>query len=190
MNLAAIAAENKILVIGDSLSAGYGVSNEQNWVSLLQRRLTENGYPHRVINASVSGDTTAQGLAKLPAALDRHQPSIVVIELGGNDGLRALAVDMIRHNLAQMIQLATKHEAKVLLVGTKIPPNYGPVYVSAFEAIYDELAKKFQLRLVPFLMQGVATDPALMQEDGIHPNAVGQRQMLENVWPEILGLLN
>ncbi len=185
MSFAAIAAENRILVIGDSLSAGYGVSNEQNWVSLLQRRLAENGYPHRVINASVSGDTTAQGLAKLPAALNRHQPSLVVIELGGNDGLRALSVGMIRRNLAKMMQLSLDHNAKVLLVGTRIPPNYGPVYVSAFESIYKELAVEFQSGLVPFLMNGVATDPALMQDDGIHPNAFGHKKMLDTLWPEL-----
>lgn len=183
------AASPKILVVGDSLSSGYGVANEQNWVSLLQRKLLEHGYSHSVINASVSGDTTAQGLGKLPAVLRRHQPHIVIIELGGNDGLRALPVDMVHQNLAQMIQLSLNNDAKVLLVGTKLPPNYGPVYVSAFESIYTTLAQAYDIVLVPFLLQDVATDGELMQEDGIHPNAAGHRAMLETVWPQLRNLL-
>lgn len=178
-----------ILVVGDSLSAGYGIANEQTWVSLLEHRLQQNGYPHKVINASVSGDTTAQGLVKLPAALRRHQPEIVIIELGGNDGLRALDTDMIRQNLAQMIQLGLDAGAKVLLAGTKLPPNYGPAYVSAFEHIYSNLAQEYQLALVPFLMEGVAANGALMQEDGIHPNAKGHQKMLDTVWAQLEKLL-
>jgi len=183
------AAPGKIVVVGDSLSAGYGVNNEQGWVSLLQRRLSENGYDFDVINASVSGDTTAQGLSKFPAVLQRHRPAIVIIELGGNDGLRALAVDMIRQNLSQMIQLSQAKKTKVLLVGTRLPPNYGPVYTSSFEAIYAELAKKHQIELVPFLMQDVATQNDLMQDDGIHPNAAGHRIMLNNLWPQLEKLI-
>jgi len=184
------AAPGTVLVVGDSLSAGYGVSNEQSWVSLLQNRLSEHGYKYTVVNASVSGDTTSQGLTKLPAALEHHQPTVVIIELGGNDGLRALAVDMIRQNLAQMIQLSQARNAKVLLVGTRLPPNYGPVYVSAFEHIYGELARQYQVALAPFLMQGVATDSRLMQEDGIHPNPAGHRRMLDTLWPQLEGLLD
>jgi acyl-CoA thioesterase I len=187
---AAAASQPVLLIVGDSLSAGYGLASHENWPSLLQRRLSESGYPHRVINASISGDTTSGGLARLPRALERHAPEIVLIGLGGNDGLRAIPIPEFRRNLARMIQLSGSAGAKVLLAGVHIPPNYGPGYTQAFHAVFHELAREHQTALVPFILEGIALDPKLMQDDGIHPTASAQPIILENLWPALEPMLD
>jgi acyl-CoA thioesterase I len=186
---AAWGAEGAVLVVGDSLSSGFGLSIEESWVSMLAHRLTEQGYEREVVNASISGDTTAGGLSRLPQLLRTHAPSIVVLELGGNDGLRGLPVATLRGNLEQMLRLAADSGARVLLTGIKLPPNYGPAYTRAFERVYTELAEAYEVPLVSFLMEGVALDAALMQRDGIHPNAEGQVVMFENVWTVLKEML-
>ncbi len=179
-----------ILVFGDSISAGYGLARvEQGWVELLRTRLKSEGYGYQVVNASVSGETTAGGLARLPRALELHHPQIVILELGGNDGLRALPVAQMRSNFAQMIGLSMAAGAKVLVLGMRIPPNYGPQYTSQFEAVYGDLARADKLPLVPFLMDHIALQPNLMQADDIHPNVDGQAVLLENVWPVLRRML-
>ncbi len=175
-----------ILVFGDSISAGYGLADaEQGWVGLLRAKLKQLGYGERVINASVSGETTAGGVARLPRALSLHHPRIVVLELGGNDGLRALGVDQMRANLSAMIDLSTAAGARVLLLGMRIPPNYGPEYTERFRSVFAEVARTKRVRLVPFLLAGIALDPGLMQADGVHPNELGQPKLLGNVWPQL-----
>jgi len=178
-----------ILVVGDSLSAGYGIQLRDGWVTLLQQRLTKQGYPHAVVNASISGDTTAGGRARLPAALKRHRPAIVILELGGNDGLRGLSLHETRANLDAMIKAAQSAGAQVLLVGIHLPPNYGPEYTGKFHAIYHDLARTQRAALAPFLLEGIALTPALMQPDGIHPRAAAQPRLLDNVWPYLEPLL-
>jgi len=178
-----------ILVVGDSLSAGYGIEIRNGWVTLLQQRLVKKGYPHAVVNASISGDTTAGGRARLPAALNRHRPQIVILELGGNDGLRGLSLRETRANLNAMIKAAQSAGAQVLLVGIHLPPNYGPEFTRQFHAIYSELARAHDTALVPFLLEGVALAPGLMQPDGIHPRASAQPRLLDNVWPHLEPLL-
>src|SRR4030042_493718 len=178
-----------ILVVGDSLSAGYGIEMRNGWVTLLQQRLIKKGYPHAVVNASISGDTTAGGRARLPAALDRHRPRIVILELGGNDGLRGLSLRETRANLDALIQAAPSAGAQVLLVGIHLPPNYGPEFTRQFHAIYSELARAHDTALVPFLLEGVALAPGLMHPDGIHPRAAAQPRLLDNVWPHLEPLL-
>lgn len=184
------ASEPTILVVGDSLSAGYGIELSQGWVNLLQKRVQEAGFPHRVVNASISGDTTRGGLARLPRALEHHDPAIVILELGGNDGLRALPLPEIEANLAAIIELSRQADAQVILVEMRIPPNYGPLYTEKFQALFGELAARYDLPLVPFLLTGIADDPALMQGDGIHPRAEAQFRILGNVWPVLEPLLN
>ena len=189
-NGAAPAETPVILVFGDSISAGYGLARvEQGWVALLQTRLKDQGYGYQVVNASVSGETTAGGLARLPRALTLHQPNIVILELGGNDGLRALPIAQMRANLARMVDLATAAGAKVLLLGMRMPPNYGPDYTEQFSACYSDLARDKKLPLVPFLLNDIALVPDLMQADGIHPNELGQPRLLDNVWPALQPLL-
>jgi acyl-CoA thioesterase I len=179
-----------ILVFGDSISAGYGLARvELGWVELLKTRLKSEGYGYQVVNASVSGETTAGGLARLPRALELHHPKIVILELGGNDGLRALPVPQMRDNFAQMVELSAHAGAKVLLLGMRIPPNYGPQYTSQFEAVYGDLASADRLPLVPFLMDHIALQPDLMQGDDIHPNVKGQPILLDNVWPVLKPML-
>ena len=178
-----------ILVFGDSISAGYGLPLEQGWVELLKTRLKSQGYGYQVVNASVSGETTAGGLARLPRALDLHHPSIVILELGGNDGLRALPIAQMRANLSQMVKLSTSAGAKVLLLGMRMPPNYGPEYTKQFAMVFSDLASEKKVPLVPFLLTGIALSPALLQADDIHPNAQGQPILLENVWPTLKPLL-
>ena len=180
-----------ILVFGDSISAGYGLTRvEQGWVALLQTRLKAQDYGYQVVNASVSGETTAGGLARLPRALMLHQPKIVILELGGNDGLRGLPIAQMRGNLVRMIDLATAGGAKVLLLGIRMPPNYGPEYTEQFRSCYRGLARDKKLPLVPFLLNDVAQFPDLMQADGIHPNELGQPKLLANVWPSLKPLLS
>ncbi len=178
-----------ILVVGDSLSAGYGIELRDSWVALLQQRLTRQGYPHKVVNASISGDTTAGGRARLPDALKRQRPQIVILELGGNDGLRGLPLRETRANLDAMIKAAQAAGARVLLVGIHLPPNYGPDYAGKFHAIYHDLARAHNTALLPFLLDGVALTPGLMQTDGIHPRAAAQPRLLGNVWPALEPLL-
>jgi len=184
-----MAAQPVVLIVGDSLSAGYGLAIHENWPSLLQDRLAASGYPHRVVNASISGDTTSGGLARLPGALERNSPSVVLIGLGGNDGLRAISIPEIRRNLSRMIQLSEATGAEVLLAGVHIPPNYGPVYTQAFHNIYHELAEEYAAGLIPFILEGVALNSELMQEDGIHPTAAAQPVIIDNVWPALEPLL-
>lgn len=178
-----------ILVLGDSVSAGYGIKSSEGWVTLLSQKLQREGYGYRVVNASVTGETTTGGLTRLPRALQIHRPEIVILELGGNDGLRGLPLTATRGNLDRMIGLSQRAGARVLLVGMKIPPNYGPRYTLGFERIFSDLAKQHSLPLVPFLMDRVALTPGLMQEDGIHPKAAGQPLMLGNVWPQLAPML-
>jgi acyl-CoA thioesterase-1 len=178
-----------ILVIGDSISAGYGIQRNQGWVALLEARAAALQPPHRVVNASISGDTTGGALARLPRTLEIHKPDVVVIELGGNDALRGYPVDRIESNLDAMTTLAKDAGAAVVVVGMEIPPNYGARYTQAFHAIYADVAKRNGTALVPFLLDGVATDDALMQADGIHPTAAAQARLLDNVWPALKALL-
>ncbi|HWX80061.1 MAG TPA: arylesterase [Steroidobacteraceae bacterium] len=179
-----------ILVFGDSISAGYGLAHvEQGWVELLKTRLKAQGYGYQVVNASVSGETTAGGLARLPRALELHQPKIVVIELGGNDGLRALPIPQMRANLGRMIELAAAAGAKILLLGMRMPPNYGLEYTEQFQASFIDIAREKKIPLVPFLLNDIALSSKLLQDDDIHPNALGQPKLLENVWPQLTPLL-
>lgn len=179
-----------ILVLGDSLSAGYGVTLESAWVSRLEARLRERGYPHRVINAGISGDTTRGGLSRLPTALDRHRPEVVVIALGGNDGLRGLSLQAMRDNLAEMVRLARDRGAKPVLIGVRLPSNYGPAYRDRFREVFRDLAEQLEVPLVPKIMADVAEDPTLMLDDGIHPNAAGHARILDNIWPVVEPLLD
>ncbi len=178
-----------ILVLGDSLSAGYGLQVEQGWVSLLQRRLKERGFPHQVINASISGDTTDGGLSRLPAALERHRPALVILELGANDGLRGQPPMAMANNLGRMIELSRQAGARVLLAEMRIPPNYGPLYTQKFQTTFGEVAKRYDIPLIPFLLEGVAGNPTLIQDDGLHPRAEAQPRVLANVWPTLEPLL-
>ena len=181
-----------ILVLGDSLSAEYGLARGTGWVALLEKRLADEKVAASVVNASVSGDTTSGGRARLPALLNKHKPAVVVIELGGNDALRGLPMKNTQDNLAAMVQAAQKAGAKVLLVGMQVPPNYGSDYARRFAAAFGEVARQHQTALVPFLLEGVANGPdatALFQPDRIHPRAEAHPQMLANVWPELKKLL-
>ena len=178
-----------ILVLGDSLSAAYGLAVDKGWVNLLQQRITQSDYPHLVVNASVSGDTTASGLTRIRPALKKHQPDVVIVELGGNDGLRAQPVPMIKNNLEKIIEESRSTGANVIIAGMRLPPNYGPTYVNQFEEIYPALAQQYESVLIPFFMAGVATRTELMQPDGVHPTAAAQQVLLDNVWPYLEPLL-
>jgi acyl-CoA thioesterase I len=178
-----------VLVFGDSLSAAYRMNEAEGWVALLQERLNEHGKNIRVVNGSVSGETTAGGLARLPALLRSSNPDVVILELGGNDGLRGLPVPAMRSNLREMILMSRAAGAQVLLAGIQIPPNYGPRYTVPFYAQYRELADEFDLPLIPFLLDGIAEDSRLMQEDGIHPTAEAQPMIVDIVWPLLWPML-
>lgn len=178
----AAVANCTLLVYGDSLSTAYGMEEEQGWVALLAARLAAEDYPCRVVNASVSGETTTGGLSRLPTVLDAWQPQLVILALGGNDGLRGLPLAHIRAALQAMIRRVRETGAELLLVGIRIPPNYSPRYTEPFFRQYQELAEEYALPLVPFLLAGVALEPGLMQADGIHPQAAAQPRILENVW--------
>jgi acyl-CoA thioesterase-1 len=183
-------ARGTIVVVGDSLSSGYGLpSIAQSWVAMLEARLAAEGYGYDVVNASIPGDTSSGGLARLPRLLEKYRPAIVIIELGGNDGLRGQPVDSLRANLVKMIEAVQKRGAQAVLAGIRIPPNYGPSYTEALAAVYGELADRYSIPLVRFLMDKVALHEKLMQADGIHPNEAGQRVMLDNVWKVLMGLL-
>tara|TARA_Y100001934_G_scaffold1799_1_gene2817 strand:+ start:3890 stop:4498 length:609 start_codon:yes stop_codon:yes gene_type:complete len=179
-----------VLVFGDSISAGYGMEQEQSWVSLLQQRIDTNELGFRVVNASVSGETTGGGVTRLPKTLELHDPALVVLELGGNDGLRGYPINKIRDNLRQMTRDALEHGATVLLIGMVLPPNYGRRYVSAFEASFHEVASEADVKLLPYLLDGVTTDRELIQRDGIHPTSEAQVLLLEDVWPVIRPMLD
>ncbi len=178
-----------ILVLGDSLSAGYGISRDESWTRLLQQRLSDSGLPYRVVNASISGDTTRGGLARLPRALNIHQPALVVIELGGNDGLRAIPPEEIRRNLGEMVRLSRERGAEVLLTGIVIPPNYGPDYTRKFREAFQQVSDEMDVPLTPFVLDDVALKPGMMQDDGIHPTAAAQPVILDTLWPWIEPLL-
>ena len=182
-------AGQTIVVVGDSLSSGYGLTADQSWVAMLRERLDAEAYGYEVVNASIAGDTSAGGLARLPRLLTEHSPAVVVIEIGGNDGLRGQPVETLRANVAKMIELSQQHGARVLLAGIQIPPNYGPAYTRELASVYRELATQYGVTLVDFLLDGVALHPELMQHDGIHPNAAGQKVVLENVWRILPGVL-
>jgi acyl-CoA thioesterase I len=177
-------------VFGDSLSAGYGLRSDQGWVPLLQKRLLAQGYGTPVINASVSGETSGGGLERLPRALQLHKPAIVILELGANDGLRGLPVPEMHANLEKMITLSQAAGARVLLVGIRMPPNYGPRYTSDFSQMFTDIAQHEHLAFVPFLLESVALNPDLMQADGMHPSARGAPLMLDTVWPRLVPLLH
>ena len=174
-----------VLVFGDSLSAGYGIDVDQSWTSLLQRRLDSEGYEYRVVNASISGETTAGGAARIDAALKSFDPALIILELGGNDGLRGFPPQRIKENLGKIITRSKASGAAVVLLGIRIPSNYGPRYRTAFDDAFRETAVELEVPWIEFFMEGVALDAALMQEDGIHPNAAAQPILLDNAWPVI-----
>jgi len=182
-------ASNTILVLGDSISAEYGLARDTGWVALLQQRLQSQNNSARLINVSISGETTSGGRARLPALLQQHRPSVVIIELGGNDGLRGLPVSTVQANLRAMILAARNAKSKVLLVGMRIPPNYGRTYTEQFSGMYGKLAKETGAELVPFLLEGFGDNSDMFQPDRIHPVAAAQPLMLDNVWPHLLRLL-
>lgn len=177
------------LVVGDSISAAFGLETSQGWVHLLQQRLNDGEHDYRVVNASISGDTSAGGLARLPALLSEHEPDIVIIELGGNDGLRGQPPAQLKRNLAAMAEQAQQAGAKVLLLGMRMPPNLGQRYTSAFADAFDSLAMEQDLPYVPFLLEGVGGVQGMMQADRVHPTAQAQELMLDNVWPVLEPLL-
>jgi acyl-CoA thioesterase-1 len=185
---AARGAVQTIVVVGDSLSSGYGIAAGQSWVAMLEDRLQAEGYGYQVVNASIAGDTSAGGLARLPRLLAQHDPKLVVIELGGNDGLRGAPVVTLRDNLTKMIELSRESGAGVVLAGIQIPPNYGTTYTQALASVYPELAARFDAALIDFILADVALNRELMQPDGIHPNAAGQKVVFANVW-RVLGPL-
>ncbi|AVJ21894.1 arylesterase [Pseudomonas sp. MF6751] len=189
MCMAQNAAAGTVLIVGDSISAGFGLDTRKGWVALLEQRLKQEGFDDKVVNASISGDTSAGGLARLPAALATHKPDVVVIELGGNDGLRGQPPAQLQQNLASMIQQSRDSGAKVLLLGMQIPPNYGKRYVEAFAKVFGDVAQKEKVPFVPFFLEGVGGHPELMQADGLHPAVGAQDKLLENVWPTLKPLL-
>ncbi len=175
--------------MGDSLSAAYGIPVEQGWVALLQQRLDAGDYPYRLVNASISGDTTANARARLPRTIAEQSPAVVMLALGGNDGLRGLSLKAMKANLAAMINSAQNAGARVLLIGVQLPPNYGLRYTEGFQAVYRELAREFNLTLLPSIVDGIGTEQALMQADGIHPNAAAQPLISDRVWKALFPLL-
>ncbi len=185
----AAAREPVILVWGDSLSAAYGIPRESGWVQLLQQRLREQGYPHRVVNGSVAGETTAGGLARLPAALKAHRPALVLVELGGNDGLRGLPLKELRANLARLVQQSRAAGARVLVFEMRMPPNYGAAYTAGFRRAFGEVARAQGATVVPFFLEAIAADPGQFLEDGIHPSHAAQPRLLDAVWPVLHSVL-
>lgn len=183
------ATAESIVVLGDSLSAGYGIDVKQGWVNLLQQKFNQQHIDYVISNESISGDTSAGGLARIDQALARHKPAIVILELGANDGLRGLTPQVMKSNLTEMIQRSRKGGAKVLLLGMKIPPNYGKRYIEMFYNVYPQLAAELDVPLVPFLLEDVALNAELMQADGLHPNELGQPPIVEKVWPYLQPLL-
>ncbi|HHM06488.1 MAG TPA: arylesterase [Gammaproteobacteria bacterium] len=184
------AAPEKILIVGDSLSAAYGLSQKEGWPALLAQRLAAEKRPYVVVNASISGETSHGGRRRIDALLARHRPAVVIIELGANDGLRGLPLSALADNLAHMIERSQAAGARVLLVGMLLPPNYGPRYTQAFQRIYRDLAARYGTALTPFLLDGLGTGFTWFQRDGLHPTAAAQPMLLDNVWRELKGLLN
>lgn len=182
------AQERTILVYGDSLSAAYGIGQEAGWVSLLRQRLAERGYGHRVVNASISGETTRGGLGRLPATLEAHAPNLVIIELGGNDGLQGHPIPAMQEDLTAMAGLAQASGAAVIIVGMQLPPNYGERYTGAFKGAFPAVASAIEATLVPFLLEGIDLE-TMLQEDGVHPTAEAQPLLLDNVWRALQPLL-
>lgn len=187
---ASLAAAPNILVLGDSLSAAYGIPQSEGWVALLAQRLENEGYPHRVVNKSISGETTAGGLVRLPAALEDHRPALTLIELGANDGLRAQSLDMMRQRLRRMVQLAQAAGSRVLLFEMRIPSNFGPRYTEGFHGSFARVAESTGAALVPFFLAEIALEEQWFQEDGIHPTAAAQPRLLEAVWPHVAAALS
>ncbi|MFM8465606.1 MAG: arylesterase [Burkholderiaceae bacterium] len=186
---AAYSASKNLLVLGDSISAEYGLPRDSGWVNLLQKRLADDKLGFNVVNASISGETTAGGLTRLPALLQQHKPTVLIIELGGNDGLRGLSLAATQANLREMIKSADRIGARVLLLGMRVPPNYGPDYSKRFAAMYQGLARERNVKLVPFLFAGLEDTERFFQQDRIHPNQRAQPVMLDNVWPGLRALL-
>ena len=189
VGLAQAHAAPTVLVLGDSISAGLGLATGEGWVALLAKRLAHDGYPQRVVNASISGDTTAGGRARLPALLREHRPSVVIIELGGNDALRGGNLDATRANLDAIVTAVQAARAKPLVLGMQVPPNYGPAYAGAFQKTFTDVAKARKAALVPRLFQGFGEDLSQFQADRIHPSAAAQPRILDNVWPALRPLL-
>ena len=185
---AARGQEHVIVAFGDSLTAGYGVAPEEAWPALVEARLKREGYPYRVVNAGVSGDTTAAGVRRVDWAL-RSRPEVAVVALGANDGLRGLSTDRMRANLVTIVERFRTAGARVLVAGMEMPPNYGATYARAFRGVFPEVARQTGAPLMPFLLDGVATDPRLNQSDGIHPNPAGHRAIADRVWPHLVALL-
>lgn len=184
-----LAAKPVILIYGDSLSAGYGLAQQQGWVTLLEKRINAEHYPYTVMNASISGETTSGGLSRFASTLAKTKAKIVVLELGANDGLRGLPIKNMADNLKAMIEQSKKSGAKILLLGMKIPPNYGPEYTRSFSDTYTQLSKEQKVSLVPFMLENIAAKRELIQDDGLHPNLQGQPIILENIWPCLQKLL-
>lgn len=185
----AFAETAKIMIYGDSLSAAYGIPKEQGWASLLENKLVLERYQYEIVNASISGETTSGGLSRVQNTLKQVKPKVVILELGANDGLRGLPINTITNNLNAIIRQIKQSGAKVLLVGMRIPPNYGPQYTKLFSQNYVNLSQTHQISLVPFMLENVAAKPNLIQDDGLHPNAIAQPLVLENIWPHLKPLL-
>ncbi|MFN9525093.1 MAG: arylesterase [Pseudomonadaceae bacterium] len=183
------AVAGTLLVVGDSISAAFGLDSRQGWVALLEKRLSEEGFEHSVVNASISGDTSAGGAARLSALLAEHKPELVIIELGGNDGLRGQPPAQLQQNLASMVERSQQAGAKVLILGMRLPPNYGARYTTAFAEVFSKVAEESGSALVPFVLEGIGGVPSMMQPDGIHPTAEAQPVLLDNVWPTLKPLL-
>jgi acyl-CoA thioesterase-1 len=179
-----------ILILGDSLSAGYGIKTEEGWVALLKQKLKNQGYDYQIINASISGETTEGGLSRLPALLTEYQPELLLIELGANDGLRGFPVKIMKNNLNAMVELGKKNQAQILLIGGKLPLNYGPLYRNLFEETYKTISQHHKIPLAPDLLGKVPLDKNLMQADGLHPTAAAQPQLLNHVYPYLQPLLS
>ena len=183
-------SENIILIVGDSLSMGYGVALKNIWVTILQKHLLQNKYPYQIVNASIGGDTTLSGLNRLPKSLKQYKPKIVILELGANDGLRGLPLKQTRINIEKMIKLIRHQKIDVLLIGMQLPPNYGPSYTKKFKQIYFDLARKYNVRFLPFMLTGVAGIRNYVQADGIHPNRQAQPFVFKNVWAKLESMLD
>lgn len=180
-----MAQAQTLLVVGDSISAAYGIEIEQGWVARLQQRLNQREPSYQVVNASISGDTSAGGHTRLPALLEQHQPDLVVIELGGNDGLRGLSLVSLKDNLSAMVELARQQGSRVIVLGMRIPPNYGPRYTEGFYQVYQQLAQELDVPVLGFFLEGIGGVPGMVQNDGIHPTAAAQPLLLDNAWPLI-----
>ncbi len=187
---AALASGGTILVLGDSLSAAYGLPRQAGWVTLLEERLGERKFNHRVVNASISGETSAGGASRIDGLLHQHRPAVLILALGANDGLRGLPAAHLHSNLETMIRVARQRNAKVLLVGMRMPPNFGPAYTREFTAVYADLARRHRTAFVPFMLEGFADRPEYFLADGIHPNAAAQPLILEQIWTALAPLLH